>query len=344
MALSLPDTLVTRGVLGYLPGHPDLVRVRGGQRALRALEQWLERGLHQALWEQGSAFSSAYERLVYRFIFRSDNSEQTVAGVLYASQDSHRRPFPFVAFELIPTSFWDRDPLTVLERSAPFFEDLEALVQALVPLRHIGQVHGKVVTGGVPLSATVTSQATEERLARELVRYQNFLDETTLRDLVIDPERDAVTSLRDLAWMLRGAGRDPRSLRVGLQLSLVRPPLARHLELRFYTDLVVRLAGQGATPTLSMFWRPGDGPPGTVFMCFREPSFDLFSALVRPELAHRAAYMPGRGQPGPFGPAPTEGTAIRPTTLLSELTGALSGPAPAAAHRELLHQEPRETP
>lgn len=332
------DTLTTRGVLGYLPGHPDLVRVRGGHRVLRSLEQWLERGLHQARWEQGSGFSSAYARLVYRFFFRADNSEQTVAGVLYASEDSHGRPFPFVAFELIPTSFWDRDPLTVLERSTAFFEDLEALVRALVPLGHMGQVHGRVVTGGVSLSAAVSGQATEDRLARELLRYQNFLDETTLSDLVTDPTRDAVTALRDMAWLLRGAGRDPRSLRVGLQLALVRPPLARNLELRFYTDLVIRMAG-GRAPTLSVFWRAGEGPPGTVFLCFREPSFELFSALLRPELTHRAAYMPGRGLPGPFGTPPAEPSAIQPTTTLGELTSALASPQPTMPHIEL-----RETP
>lgn len=332
------DTLATRGVLGYLPGHPDLVRVRGGHRALRSLEQWLERGLHQARWEQGSGFSSAYARLVYRFIFRADNSEQTVAGVLYASEDSHGRPFPFVAFELIPTSFWDRDPLTVMGRSTAFFEDMEVLVRTLVPLGHMGQVHGRVAMAGVSLSASVYGPAAEERNAREFLRYQNFLDETTLNDLVTDPTRDAVTALRDLAWLLRGAGRDPRSLRVGLQLELVRPPLARILELRFYTDLVLRMAG-GGNPTMSVFWRTGDGPPGTVFLCFREPSFELFGALLRPELTHRAAYVPGRGLPGPFGQPSMQPTAIQPTTTLGELTHALAVPQPVAPH-----QEQRETP
>jgi len=334
MTLLASDTLTTRGVLGYLPGHPDLVRVRGGHRELRSLEHWLERGLHQARWEQGSGFGSAYARLVYRFFFRSDNSEQTVAGVLYASEDSHGRPFPFVAFELIPTWFWDRDPLTVLERSTAFFEDLESLVRALVPLGHVGQVHGRVVKGGVSLSAAVSGQATEDRLAREQLRYQNFLDETTLDDLVTDPTREAATALRDMAWLLRGAGRDPRTLRVGLQLALVRPPLARNLELRFYTDLVIRMAGS-SDPTLSVFWRPGEGPQGTVFLCFREPSFELFSALLRPELNHRSAYVPGRGSPGPFGSPSRQSISIPPTTTLAELVRALAAPRPSAPYPEV---------
>lgn len=334
---SSPSSLSTRGVLGYLPGHPDLVRVRGGHRVVRSLEQWLERGLHQARWELGSAFPSAYARLVYRFLFRVDNSDQIVAGVLYASEDSHGRPFPFVAFELLPTGEWDRDPLTVLERSGVFFADLEALVRDLVPLRHIGQVHGRVLAGGQPLSVLLPGHSpsdagpTDPQLARELERYQNFLDETTLSDLVPEPGRDALTALRDVEWLLRGAGRDPRSLRVGLQLSLVRPPLARPLELRFYTDLVLRLAESSAPPTVSLFFRPGEGGPGSVVLCFREPSFELFSALLRPEQPHRAAYVPGRGQPGPFGSPPSPFGTLSPDTPLSELTQVLFAPPPAAA-------------
>lgn len=333
-----PSSLSTRGVLGYLPGHPDLVRVRGGHRVVRSLEQWLERGLHQARWELGSAFPSAYARLVYRFLFRVDNSDQIVAGVLYASEDSHGRPFPFVAFELLPTGEWDRDPLTVLERSEAFFSDLDVLVRDLVPLRHIGQVHGRVLAAGQPLSAVLpvvslgrSPTDPDPQLARELERYQNFLDETCLRDLVLDPSRDALSALGDLEWLLRGAGRDPRSLRVGLQLSLVRPPRARPLELRFYTDLVLRLAESSALPTVSLFFRPGEGGPGSVVLCFREPSFELFSALLRPEQPHRAAYVPGRGQPGPFGTPPSPLGTLSPDTPLSELTRVLFAPPPSAS-------------
>lgn len=328
MLASLPDTLSTRGVLGYLPGHPDLVRVRGGHRATRALEQWLERGLHQARWEQGAAFAGSYGRLVYRFIFRADNSEQVVAGVLYASEDSHGRPFPFVAFELIPTAFWDQTLLVVLERSGAFFEDLEALVPALVPLGHLGQVHGRVLAGGTSLAAAVGRPTTDEQLACEQLRYRNFLDETTLGDLVVEKTRDPVATFLDLMGLLRGAGRDPRALRVGLQLALVRPPRARHLELRFYAELVLRLAGAAGAPTFSMFWRAGEGPSGTAFLCSREPSFDLFSALLRPEVTHRAAYVPGRSQPSSVGCAVQPSAAIQPSLTLAELMNCASLPLP----------------
>ena len=332
-----PSSLSTRGVLGYLPGHPDLVRVRGGHRVVRSLEQWLERGLHQARWELGSGFPSAYARLVYRFLFRADNSDQIVAGVLYASEDSHGRPFPFVAFELLPTIDWDRDPLTVLERSEAFFSDLDALVREIVPLRHLGQVHGRVLAAGQPLSAALAggrlsaASPTNPQRARELERYQNFLDETCLSDLVPDPGRDACAALRDVEWLLRGAGRDPRSLRVGLQLSLVRPARARLLELRFYADLVLRLASASGPPTVSLFFRSGEGGPGSSVLSFREPSFELFSALLRPEQPHRAAYVPGRGLPGPFGAPPSASDALSPETTLTQLAEALFASRPLTA-------------
>lgn len=331
MSTAGPDTLSSRGVLGYLPGHPDLVRVRGGARELRALEQWLEHGLHQAQWEQGGAFASAYSRLVYRFVFRADNSDQTVAGVLYASEDSHRRPFPFIAYELLPTKRWDQDLLSVLDHSGGFFTELEALVPALVPLGHIAQVHGRVLAGRAPLLGSTQSPDVKERLTREAVRYQNFLDETTLSDLA----PDGVATVRDLAWLLRGAGRDPRSLRIGLQLPLARPVLARSLELRFYADLAQRVTSTTGA-TLSLFWRIGEGAPGSLFLCFREPSVDLFGALLRPEAQNRAVYVPGRGLPGPFGQPPPRSSALQPSTPLAELMRALEPPVRSVASSPFL--------
>ena len=130
------------GVLGYLPGHPDLVRVRASSREVRALESWLERGLHQARWEMGGGFFTAYPRLWHRFIFRPDNSTQVVLGVLYASQDAHQRPFPFVAFELLPTQCWDQQGLAILRWNEPLFAELEALVHDVAALPQLGQPHG----------------------------------------------------------------------------------------------------------------------------------------------------------------------------------------------------------
>ncbi len=39
----------TLGVFGYLPGSPGFVRVRASIQDVRRMEDWLERGLDQAL-------------------------------------------------------------------------------------------------------------------------------------------------------------------------------------------------------------------------------------------------------------------------------------------------------
>ena len=289
-ATSRGGLVAERGVFGYLPGHPDLVRVRASSREVRALESWIERGLHQARWEMGSGFSPAYPCLTHRFVFRPDNSSSSLLGVLYASQDSHQRPFPFVAFEPLPTEHWDQRPLDLLRWNEPLFAELEALVQDVAGLPQLGQVHGRVLQAWEPVIAGF-HQAPESAL-REQLRYDNFLAEVTCGEL--GPPGLGVTICRDLFALLRGvSARDPRNLRTAIELPLQRPALARALELRFYLHLCKSLLAP-AQPTLTVFWKLGGPEIGSLLLSFREPTIDVFCALLRREGPTRGICYPGR--------------------------------------------------
>jgi type VI secretion system ImpM family protein len=290
------ETGTGRGVFGYLPGHPDLVRVRASSREVRALEGWIERGLHQARWEMGSGFFSAYPWLTHRFVFRPDNASQALLGVVYASQDCHGRPFPFVAFEPLPTPWWDDASLDIVRWNEPLFDELEALVQDVAALPQLGQVHSRVLHGRMRLAAE--PQHDPEALARSDTRYQNFLEEVVCGEL--GPPGTGAAVCRDLMALLRSDGpgpRDPRSIRAAIEVPLHRPPLARALELRFYLELCSLLLAP-ARPTLTLFWKLGGPAVGSLILCFREPTIDVFCGLLRRGSPSRGVARPGREEAG----------------------------------------------
>lgn len=303
-------TSTTLGVFGYLPGQSDFVRVRAAGREIRRFEDWLERGLHQARWEMGGGgFSGAYPRLFHRFVFRPDNCERVVLGVLCASVDRHQRPFPFVAFDLISTAVWDRGPATFIERNGGFFTALETLVRALGSLSHIGQIHGQVASTQAPLvldDAAVDLEAT----AHEEARYLNFLQETTCGELSGPGAISGAALCHELLGLL-GSGQDPRLLRQSLALCLGRSLFARELELRFYLSFLISLMTT-PNPTLTLFWQLG-GAVGNLLVSFREPAIDVFSALLRQGIGSRGIYRPG--QPG-AAPVPS----LRPCADLTAAT------------------------
>lgn len=284
-------TSTTLGVFGYLPGQSDFVRVRAAGREIRRLEDWLERGLHQARWEMGGGgFSGAYPRLFHRFVFRPDNCERVVVGVLCASVDRNQRPFPFVAFDLVSTAVWDRAPAAFIDRNGGFFVAMEQLVRVLGSFSHIGQIHGQVASTQAPLILNDT-QVEPEAVAHGEARYLNFLQETTCGELSGPGAASGTALCHDLLGLL-GSGQDPRLLRQALALCLGRPPFARELELRFYLSFLIGLITT-PNPTLTVFWQLGGAAPGNLLMSFREPTIDVFSALLRQGVGSRGIYQPG---------------------------------------------------
>ncbi len=318
----------TLGVFGYLPGQPDFVRVRAAGREVRRLEDWLERGLHQARWEMGGAFAGAYPRLFHRFLFRPDNSPWVLIGVLCASVDNHQRPFPFVAFELLPTGLWDRQPALLLGKNGGFFSALEDLVRAVGSHSHIGQVHSQVINSHAAVFRDLAAPQNED-LVRQAARYQNFLQETRCGELGDGQGVTGVALCHDLLQVLEHK-QDPRLLRQALLIPLGRPLYARELELRFYLDLVEkRMAGHN--PTLTMFWQLGSSLPGHLLLSFREPTFDLFSALLLPRESSRGIRKLGQVAPSRPGEIPRRRPEddLLESTCLHTLLGRLAGKAPA---------------
>lgn len=286
-----PSSQSTIGVFGYLPGQADFVRVRASSREVRRLEEWLERGLHQARWEMGGGFSAAYPRLFHRFVFRPDNSEKALLGVLCASLDCHGRAFPFVAFSSFAVEQWDRDPSSVVGMNVELFARLEELVRKVGRLAHIGQVHGCVDSVPSMSPEQIAGIALQAASSPNAERYQNFLQETQCQDLGSTGAATGLAILYDLDAVL-GGGDDPRLFRPSIALPLSRPTFARDLEMQFYVSFVRHVLAPHR-PTLSIFWQLGSAAAGTMFLSFREPMLELFSALLTGGAGSRSIYRPG---------------------------------------------------
>ena len=318
----------TLGVFGYLPSHPDFVRVRSSGREVRRFEEWILRGLDQARWDMSGGFSVAYPRLFHRFLFRPDNSQSTVMGLVAASQDNHQRPFPFVAFDLISNHDWEQSPLAVLDDSQAVFTLLESLVVQLGQLSHIGQIHGQVVATQLPC---IPHEKRADSHPDEEARFANFLQETTCGELGHRQtgntlSRGGAPFVCDLIAQL-GCGLDLRQIRQSILIPLCRPPFARQLELRFYLALISSLTRQNR-PTLTMFWQLGGPLPGQLLISFREPTVDAFSALIHGEGTSRGIYRPGQIPQRPHPQLGDVTDAMSLQELLGRIAqdGALSGP------------------
>lgn len=283
--------LATRGVFGYLPGHGDFVRVHADGREVRALADWLEQGLHQAAWEMGGGFGGRYAQLFHRFVFRADNCERVVVGVIAASMDSHQRPFPFVAFELIDKELWDRDPVGLACRNEAFFAELEALIREVGPLPTLGQVHGRVLARKLSLLRELGAPIDPEAETREEARYANFLNEISCQDLGIPERAPGPRICADLVGLLGGVA-DPRQLRYALELPLSQLPYARRLEMRFLLSLC-RVLCMKKPLTWTLFWQLDGAGAGSLVLCLRPPTIDLFAALLRGDGHARGVVTPG---------------------------------------------------
>lgn len=313
-----------RGVFGYLPGHGDFVRVHADGREVRALADWIEQGLHQACWEMGGGFSDHYAQLFHRFVFRPDNCERAVVGVLAASMDNHQRPFPFAAFELIETDLWDRDPVALACRNEDFFASLESLIREVGPLPTLGQVHGRVLAQRASLLRELGGSLDTEADAREEARYENFLNEVTCANLGVQGRAPGARICSDLVGLL-GAVADARQLRYALELPLSQLPYARRLELRFFLSLCRALCRK-KRPTWTLFWQIGGtgSSSGSVMLSLRPPTIDLFAALLRGDGRARGVVTPGTAseplESARLGPQ----LEIGPQTTLSALLAAVS--------------------
>ena len=154
---------------GKVPGHGDFVRRHAGGRAMRALDPWLQQGLHFAQTRLGSAFKAAYDGAgTFAFYFVPRDATYPLVGVLRPSYDNVGRAYPFlIALELGAEAFDARSLAQVPLRFNVFLEQAAKIAREAV----VGQIDYRDLAAHTdPLNALVkaeTSVAFYERYLRE---------------------------------------------------------------------------------------------------------------------------------------------------------------------------------
>lgn len=126
-----PETLPVV-YFGKVPAHGDFVRHRGSGEALRAMDAWLQQGLHFARTRLDAAFDAAYDGAgACAFYFAPRHATHGLAGVLQPSRDSVGRAYPLlIALEVDTVDAYTLAQVPL--RFNPFFERASAIAREAV--------------------------------------------------------------------------------------------------------------------------------------------------------------------------------------------------------------------
>lgn len=116
---------------GKIPAHGDFIRYQAGGNALRALDTWLQQGLHFASSQLNQQFDAAYSAMgTCAFYFTPRDAEHVYVGVLQPSHDSVGRTYPFLIMQEVDGAAFDAHRIAhVPLRFNPFLEGAAALAR-----------------------------------------------------------------------------------------------------------------------------------------------------------------------------------------------------------------------
>jgi len=126
-------TVTTPACLGKVPTHGDFVRHRASTPTMRALSQWVRKGLHHARTHRTPDWEEHYDRAsAKRFVIGGGRSRgpNAVLGVMAPSRDRRGRVYPFMVTCEVPKHTLDPQTFAYLPVQAEaFFGAADALVR-----------------------------------------------------------------------------------------------------------------------------------------------------------------------------------------------------------------------
>lgn len=274
----------TTAIIGYgkLPVHGDFIRHNASGPAVRALDDWLQRGLYLAKTQLGSAFDASYDDgPVYRFLFAPREADAPLIGVMRPSRDRSRRTFPFVI--ACETESGHLDSRHIVQTPIRFkaFLDQATMLSADVVSSQVGH---REVGALLDRSGLVTSAANGSSSA-----YEHYVNATTFGTLCaacweyFDDSRKYLL-FRNLIEMLSPMkGSVPSGFTLGLEFPLDAGASSQFMA-SFWMDVCFRLLDfPDVTPVC--FWSEsgGAGDRGTLALFFRLPPAQSLIPLISAE-------------------------------------------------------------
>lgn len=107
--------------VGKLPTHGDFVSHRAGTPAMRAFDEWVQKGLYRARQRDGSWEDRFHEAPPMDFVFTPRKTSNLLLGVLQPSRDRSGRAYPFTVACEIPKASVDTRCLPYLPLHAESF-------------------------------------------------------------------------------------------------------------------------------------------------------------------------------------------------------------------------------
>jgi type VI secretion system ImpM family protein len=291
---------------GKLPTRGDFVRSGSSRPSVRALDDWLQRGLHHAKTRQPRAFERAFDdALACCFFFSPREVPGALIGVMQPSRDRSGRRYPFlIALDAGGRQFRARQLAHVPVQMGAFFERAHTLAQRVVN----GDLQADDLLDR--LDAATLSNRSDTAPVRD---YKRYLRQTPLKrlweQLWVHPDGARkhllIKKLIDVLQPFRE--HLPARLSYGLQFPLGDEHPAGPYTTSFWWETCFRLLGfPDTTPTC--FWpAPSEDPPSrrpAMLFFLRPPPVGAFASLFADEQDSDAVYpLDGQADPGGASPA-----------------------------------------
>lgn len=266
----------TIALFGKLPSHGDFLRFNAGSNTIRAMDDWLQRGLYFAKSQAHQVdLNGAYDKVpTYRFYFDPGTTGSALVGAMHFSKDRVGRKYPFsIASETVP----DRDPhgwTTIPIRLERFYRSAGVLTrEAVTGMRDVQQIASEAMglssmMGGAPM------------------HLSSYLNQTPVKGLweqiwgFADDSRKYLLFKNLLDIVLPLQGQVPPRFSLVLRFPLGGTAEQRTYQAGFWIALTLRLLRSDDLQP-SFFWGDGDGETGTyLYFSLRTAPMDTLVHLI----------------------------------------------------------------
>ncbi|NBB85896.1 MAG: type VI secretion system-associated protein TagF [Bacteroidetes bacterium] len=267
----MPTDTLTAACYGKLPTHGDFVRLRATTPAVRAFDEWLQKGLYQARQQRRSELEAVYDDAsALRFVFNAQGHSPPLLGVMKPSRDRSGRTYPFTVSVEVPAPAREAEAgVYTPVQARSFFDAADRIVQAATA----GELsHREAIDRVQQLEPSLAISATRPPSYERYLREQTMASFWTrlLGHFGDGRKYRLVDNLLKILKPLQGRGDSP--LAYGLQFPLGAEAHSAQ-DACFWLEWCVQMLDRSLFAGSTLFWQTEDAhasaPP--FLMLFMQP-------------------------------------------------------------------------